>query len=112
MPADVHDSFTLLMCNGVDEDGHVFRTRQTTKPGDHVDLLALMDVLAVPNVCGADVMKTSNFALKPLKLTVFAATDADLAKVPSVPQLASPCTPNDFRNPALKTAQPPRSHPT
>jgi len=30
-----------------------------------------MDVLAVPNVCGADVMKTSNFALKPLKLTVF-----------------------------------------
>ena len=55
-------------------------TRQTTKPGDHVDLLALMDVLAVPNVCGADVMKTSNFALKPLKLTVFAATEADLAR--------------------------------
>ena len=49
----------------VDEDGHAFMTRQTTKKGDYVDLLALMDVLAVPNVCGADVMKTSNFALKP-----------------------------------------------
>jgi len=56
------------MCTGVDQDGHAYMTRQTTKPGDHVDLLALMDVLAVPNVCGADVMRTSNFSLKPLKL--------------------------------------------
>ena len=74
-------------------------TRQTTKTGDHVDLLALMDVLAVPNVCGADVMRTSNFALKPLKLTVFAATEADLARVPKTPVLASQRTPKDFRNP-------------
>jgi hypothetical protein len=87
-------------------------TRQTTKPGDHVDLLALMDVLAVPNVCGADVMKTSNFALKPLKLTVFAATEADLAKVPGVPTLASQRTPKDFRNPVIKTDRPLRRDPS
>ena len=66
-PDDVHDCFNLFMCTGVDADGHaVHRRARSPKPGDHVDLLALMDVLAVPNVCGADVMRTSNFALKPL----------------------------------------------
>jgi hypothetical protein len=99
------------MCTGVDRDGHAFMTRQTTKPGDHVDLLALMDVLAVPNVCGADVMKTSNFALKPLKLTVFAATETDLAQVPEVPKLASQRTPKDFKIAAIKTDRPLRRDP-
>ncbi|WP_454620254.1 DUF1989 domain-containing protein [Bradyrhizobium cenepequi] len=102
-PDDVHDSFNLFMCTGVDADGHAYMTRQTTKAGDYVDLLALMDVLAVPNVCGADVMKTSNFALKPLKLTVFEATEADLAGVPKTPMLASQRTPKDFRNPVIKS---------
>jgi uncharacterized protein len=51
------------------------RPRQDRKPGDHVDLLALVDVLAAPNVCGAEVMRTSNFALKPIKLTLFEVTD-------------------------------------
>jgi hypothetical protein len=99
------------MCTGVDRDGHAFMTRQTTKPGDYVDLLALMDVLAVPNVCGADVMKTSNFGLKPLKLTVFAATEADLAKVPRTPKLASQRTPKDFKNAAIKSDRPLRRDP-
>jgi hypothetical protein len=87
-------------------------TRQTTRPGDHVDLLALMDVLAIPNVCGADVMKTSNFALKPLKLTVFAARPADLAQVPKVPTLASQRTPRDFKNPTIKSDRPLRRDPS
>jgi uncharacterized protein YcgI (DUF1989 family) len=111
-PDDVHDSFNLFMCTGVDQDGHAFMTRQTTKPGDYVDLLALMDVLAVPNVCGADVMKTSNFALKPLKLTVFAATEADLAQVPKTRVLASQRTPRDFKNPVIKTDRPLRRDPS
>jgi uncharacterized protein YcgI (DUF1989 family) len=101
-PDDVHDSFNLFMCTEVTLDGHATMTRQSTKPGDHVDLLALMDVLAVPNVCGADVMRTSNFSLKPIKLTVFAATPADLDAVPDVPRLASQRTPSDFRNPTIK----------
>ena len=66
------------MFTNVGLDGRATMHRQDTKPGDHVDLLALMDVLAVPNVCGSDVMRTSNFSLKPIKLTVFAATEADL----------------------------------
>ena len=78
-PDDVHDSFNLFMCTEVTLEGRATITRQETKAGDHVDLLALVDVLAVPNVCGADVMRTSNFSLKPIKLTVFEATDADAA---------------------------------
>jgi hypothetical protein len=57
-------------------------------------------------------MKTSNFALKPLKLTVFAATEADLAQVPSVPKLASQRTPRDFKNAAIKSDRPLRRDPT
>lgn len=101
-PDDVHDSFNLFMCTEVTLDGRATITRQETMPGDHVDLLALVDVLAIPNVCGADVMRTSNFALKPIKLTVFEATDADLAAVPKVPVLKSQRTPKDFRNATIK----------
>ena len=111
-PDDVHDSFNLFMCTEVTLDGHATMTRQSTKPGDHVDLLALMDVLAVPNVCGADVMRTSNFSLKPIKLTVFAATPADLDAVPDVPRLASQRTPSDFRNPTIKPDRALRRDPT
>ena len=101
-PDDVHDSFNLFMCTEVTLDGRATIARQETKPGDHVDLLALVDVLAIPNVCGADVMRTSNFSLKPIKLTVFEATDADMAAVPKVPVLKSQRTPKDFRNPTIK----------
>src|ERR1700686_2865656 len=110
-PDDVHDSFNLFMCTEISSDGRATITRQDSKPGDHVDLLAMMDVLAVPNVCGADVMKTSNFSLKPLKLTVFAATEADLAKVPATPKLASQRTPKDFGSRAIKSDRPLRRDP-
>ena len=101
-PDDVHDSFNFFMCTEVTTKGSATITRQSSRPGDHVDLLALMDVLAVPNVCGADVMRTSNFSLKPIKLTVYEATAAELARVPKVPILNSQRTPKDFRNPAIK----------
>jgi uncharacterized protein len=102
-PDDVHDSFNLFMYTEISRDGRATISRQDTKPGDHVDLLALVDVLAVPNVCGADVMRTSNFALKPIKLTVFQATQADLAAPPKTPILKSQRTPKDFRNAKIKS---------
>jgi uncharacterized protein len=111
-PDDVHDSFNLFMCTEVTLDGRATMTRQNAKPGDHVDLLALMDVLAVPNVCGADVMRTSNFSLKPIRLTVFTATEADLAAVPKVPTLRSQRTPGQFRNATIKSDRPLRRDPT
>jgi uncharacterized protein YcgI (DUF1989 family) len=96
-PDDVHDSFNLFMATGVDGT-KTYVTRQDSKPGDHVDLLALFDLLAVPNICGADVMKTSNYSIKPVKVSIFQATAEDLAKVPKVPLgLASQRTPKDFK---------------
>lgn len=101
-PDDVHDSFNFFMNTEIGQDGKATITRQSSKAGDHVDLLALTDVLAVPNVCGADIMRTSNFSLKPIRLTVFEATDADLSAVPKTPILRSQRTPKDFRQPLIK----------
>lgn len=101
-PDDVHDSFNFFMNTEIGQDGRATITRQSSRAGDHVDLLALADVLAVPNVCGADVMRTSNFALKPIRLTVFEATEADLGSVPKTPVLRSQRTPRDFRQPKIK----------
>jgi uncharacterized protein YcgI (DUF1989 family) len=101
-PDDVHDSFNFFMNTEVGTDGRATITRQSSRPGDYVDLLALTDVLAVPNVCGADIMRTSNFSLKPIKLSVFRASDADLAAVPPTPVLRSQRTPAQFRQPNIK----------
>lgn len=101
-PDDVHDSFNLFMFTEVKEGGKVLISRQDSQAGDHVELLALFDTLAVPNVCGADVMRTSNFFLKPVKVQIWTASEADLAQVPHVPALASQRTPADFRNATIK----------
>lgn len=101
-PDDVHDSFNFFMNTEVTLEGRASITRQTSKAGDYVDLLALVDVLAVPNVCGADIMRTSNFGLKPIRLSIFEATEADLAAVPKTPILKSQRTPKDFRQPNIK----------
>jgi hypothetical protein len=99
------------MCTEVTGPHSATMTRQTSKPGDYVDLLALVDVLAVPNVCGSDVMRTSNFSLRPIKLTVLEATDAELAGVPKVPILKSQRTPRDFLNSKIKADRELRADP-
>ena len=101
-PDDVHDSFNLFMQTGVRADGSIFIERHHSVPGDHVDLLALMDLLAVPNVCGADIMRTSNFAIKPVRVSVFEATEADWAEVPTLRSWTTQRTPADFRNSKIK----------
>lgn len=100
-PDDVHDSFNLFMCTEVHGGrGHI--RRQHSGPGDHVELLALMDVLAVPNVCGADIMRTSNFSIKAVKLSIWQASARDVASVPPLRTWASNRTPADFRQPHIK----------
>jgi uncharacterized protein len=104
-PDDVHDSFNMFMCTEVTLEGRASITRQTSKKGDYIELLALMDVLAVPNVCGADIMRTSNFGLKPIKLEIMEASDNELASVPKVPVLRSQRTPIDFKNAQIKSTR-------
>ncbi|MDB5603349.1 MAG: urea carboxylase-associated protein 2 [Bradyrhizobium sp.] len=96
-PDDVHDSFNFFMHTGVDATGHPYIAKNTAERGDYVELLALMDVLAVPNVCGADVMMTSDFELKPLKLTIFEGTDHDWSQISELPRLKSQRGPADFK---------------
>lgn len=104
-PDDVHDSFNLFMNTVIAGDrGRI--ERQQSKAGDHVELLALMDLLAVPNVCGADVMRTSNFSLKPLRVEILAASERDRASVPALPDWATQRTPDQFRQPAIKADRP------
>jgi uncharacterized protein YcgI (DUF1989 family) len=110
-PDDVHDSFNLFMCTEVTSPHGATMTRQNSRAGDYVDLLALVDVLAVPNVCGSDVMRTSNFSLKPVQLSVFEATDAEMASVPKLPILRSQRTPKDFLNPTIKADRALRADP-
>ena len=96
-PDDVHDSFNLFMTTGV-ENGMPYITRQRSKAGDFVELLALIDVLAVPNVCGSDVQKTGNFSIEPVRLSLYTAGAADLAAVPPLPPpMPSQRTPADFK---------------
>jgi hypothetical protein len=90
------------MHTGVSPDGHPYIAKNTAKAGDYVELQALMDVLAVPNVCGADVMMTSDFELKPLKLTIFEASDTDWAKVTEPPRMKNQRSPDMFKIRSIK----------
>ena len=101
-PDDVHDSFNLFMATRV-VDGMPEILRQSTAPGDHVELLALVDVLAVPNICGNDILGTSNFSLDPVKVQVLAATQAEIDAVPPLQRYATQRTPADFRQPVIRT---------
>lgn len=101
-PDDVHDSFNLFMATRV-EDAMPTIVRQATKPGDHVELLALVDVLAVPNVCGSDVQFTSNFSISPVRMSVIAASAADVAAVPPLASYRTQRSVADFRQPIIRS---------
>jgi uncharacterized protein YcgI (DUF1989 family) len=101
-PDDVHDSFNLFMATRV-VDGMPEILRQSTAPKDHVELLALVDVLAVPNICGNDIMGTSNFSLNPVRVEVLAATRTEIDAVPPLRTYATQRTPADFRQPTIRT---------
>lgn len=110
-PDDVHDSFNFFMNTGIDANGRPFIGRQTAKKGDYVELLAMMDVLAVPNVCGADVMATSDFELKPLRVLLMEGTDADRAAAPGWPSFTNQRGPAQFRNSRIKADRELRADP-
>lgn len=79
-PDDVHDSFNMWMASGWDNFGNYSALvgKNPGKKGDYVDLLALMDVMAVPIVCGSgDVARNSNnnWWPRPVKLEIFESSD-------------------------------------
>ena len=79
-PDDVHDSLNMWMASGWDNFGNYvgLHGRNPGKKGDYVDLLALMDVLAVPVICGwGDVTRTSdnNWWPKHIKIEIFQSSE-------------------------------------
>jgi uncharacterized protein YcgI (DUF1989 family) len=97
---DVHDSFNLFMVTGVDDSARPWLGPSEAKPGDHIDLLALMDVLAVTNVCADDLAPTNNFKLSPLRLTIRETTEEELARVTrrrETQRFAGQLDPQEFR---------------
>lgn len=73
-PDDVHDSFNMWM-HTIWKDSY-YPIRNVGPKGDYVDLLALMDVLAVPIICGSgDIGQISNFGFKPIRVQVYEASD-------------------------------------
>ncbi|WP_306209876.1 DUF1989 domain-containing protein [Actinoplanes sp. RD1] len=72
LPWEMHESLNLFMST---ENGVI--QRNTARPGDHIAFLALHDLLMIPNVCGDDLTNCSNFGLRPVRVTVMAATADD-----------------------------------
>lgn len=105
-PDDVHDSFNLFMHTSIGSDGQPAIHRQRTKAGDFIELLAMTDVLAIPNICGDDVMANSNFSLKPVQVVVRKASQAELDAVPGTPRLPSQKTPANFTLSRIKPDRP------
>lgn len=73
-PDDVHDPFNVFMATDTDAHGQPVIDRNAARGDDYIEFIAQIDVLAVPNVCGSDLYKTSNFKLGPLQLVVREAT--------------------------------------
>jgi uncharacterized protein YcgI (DUF1989 family) len=94
-PDDVHDSFNMFMATSIQGTMPTI-DRPTSKPGDHIELLALMDVLAVPNACGSDVHKTSNYSISPVRVVVMEAATHDLEALPPRRRYHTQRTPADF----------------
>ena len=97
-PDDVHDSFNFFMNTGVDQEGHPFIGPNLSKKGDYVEILALIDTIMVPNVCGADVMATNNFQYKPLRLTVYDTDEAEVIEHEARPEMRKLVTQRDPSN--------------
>lgn len=103
LPPDyTHCSYTFWMPTGWTDDGH-FRLGRNygVKKGDTVELLALMDILAVACMCGInDVSPLGNYFQAPIRLQVCEATDETNKLVEDIfrryPPLQTQMRPEDF----------------
>jgi hypothetical protein len=84
-PDDVHDSFNMWMNTEWDSTGDSWITKNTGRKNDYVDLLAIIDTLAVTAMCGSgDTGPISNYSLKPIRVQVYGASDETLHMVENI----------------------------
>jgi hypothetical protein len=105
-PDDVHDPFNMFMATSVDATGMPYVAGNPAKAGDRIELLALFDLLAVPNVCGSDTSPVSNFSIKPLKVTVRKATAPESSRwLMPLPEYRNQRGPDSFKMSAIKATR-------
>ena len=73
-PDDVHDSYNLWMRTNVTPDGRREMHWNRAKAGDYVDLLAVIDTLSVPVICGIDTIPLNNYGPGSIRLQVCEAS--------------------------------------
>jgi hypothetical protein len=106
-PDDVHDSYNLWMRTTVTPDGrrefHWNRARQN----DYVDLLAVIDTLSVPIICGIDTIPLNNYDPGSIRLQVFAASPSTRELVEIIQKrfgrFRAQKTPQDFKKKEIRT---------
>ena len=102
-PDDTHAALCPWTPTGWDDRGKVcYRRNIGVKKGDYVDMLALMDVLFVTNICGSnDFAPFGSYFQRPMRIQVFessAETDGLVEEVSRrFPPLKTQQTPKDFR---------------
>ncbi|MQB01322.1 MAG: DUF1989 domain-containing protein [Actinobacteria bacterium] len=106
-PDDVHDSCNFFQNTMWDEEGIFWSDWNSGRPGDTVLLVACMDVLAVPVVCGSgDVTVTSNFSYKPIEVNVYAGSGKTASVVDAANEAfiakRSSIGPDGYRNGRIK----------
>lgn len=96
-PDDVHDSLNIFANTEWDPSGNWWINPNTAKKGDHIELLAIMDTLAVPVLCGG--IASNNFSYKPMRVEVFEVTDESLKTAERIWNENTPFmrSPSDFR---------------
>ena len=115
-PDDTHNSLNLWMNTEIDHIGY-YTVRNTGGAGDFIDLLAIMDVLAVPAICGSgNLWVTSNFSYKPVKIEIYEASAQTKAMAQkdwnTNTNLKSQRLPNKFLNAVIRTDPELKADPT
>jgi uncharacterized protein YcgI (DUF1989 family) len=75
-PCDVPDPLNLWLRGSVASDGRLHWASTPTRPGDHLELLALVDLLVVVNPCVDDVFGCSGLVPRPIAVGTAPATAA------------------------------------
>ena len=98
---DVHDSYNLWMRTTVTPEGRREFHWNRAQKNDYVNLLALIDTLSVPVICGGDTSPLNNFAPGPIRAQVFASSPSTQALVDLVQKrfgrFHAQKTPKDFK---------------
>ena len=74
---DLHDPLNLWLEAGVHPDGALWWRHTPTAAGDHVELLAQVDLLAIVNPCANDIFGLRRFDVRPVRVAIRPSSGAE-----------------------------------